>query len=331
MCRRKVFGLALVAALTSALLGEAQVVRKGTDDKAPVLRVSLLGTGGPPPRINHFGASTLVEAGGKKLLFDCGRGTAIRLSQLFDFDRVRLADVDALFLTHLHYDHTVGIADLWLSGWAMAGRKVPFRVWGPAGTEAMMSHLERAYAFDVRLRRDGIGVPDQGAQVLAKDIDAGVAYEKDGVKVTAFSVDHGPVKLAFGFRVDFAGRSVVISGDTRVSENLIRHSQGVDLLIHEAFPVNALRARGPEYFGSKQWAAILQHHTMPEQAGEVFSRVKPKLAVISHYADDQTPSADLAREMITSARKSYSGPLEVGSDLMVIEVGDTVQVRRMEE
>ena len=70
---------------------------------------------------------------------------------------------------------------------------------------------------------------------------------------------------------------------------------------------------------------------MPEQAGEVFSRVKPKLAVISHYADDQTPSADLAREMITSARKSYSGPLEVGSDLMVIEVGDTVQVRRMEE
>jgi ribonuclease Z len=126
----------------------------------------------------------------------------------------------------------VGIPDLWLTGWVQ-GRKVPFRVWGPTGTQQMMSHLERAYEFDIHIRRDvDEKLPAQGVVVVAKDIDQGVVYQSREVKITAFIVDHGPVKPALGYRIDYAGHSVVLSGDTRFSENLIRFSEGTDVLVH---------------------------------------------------------------------------------------------------
>ena len=115
-------------------------------------KVTLLGTGTPSPVIDRFGASTLVEAGDEKFLFDCGRGAAQRLFQL----RVPFNDVHRLYLTHMHSDHLVGIPDLWLTGWIF-GRKVPFEVWGPEGTRHMMSHLEQAFEADIHIRnRTGI-------------------------------------------------------------------------------------------------------------------------------------------------------------------------------
>src|SRR5438477_5506336 len=109
------------------------------------IKVTLLGTGCPPPVMHRFGPSTLVEAGGQKLLFDAGRGALQRLTQL----RVRWQDVRGVFLTHLHSDHVVGFPDLWLTGW-LVGRDHPLLVWGPRGTVKMMSHLDEAYEYDIR-------------------------------------------------------------------------------------------------------------------------------------------------------------------------------------
>jgi len=284
---------------------------------AQELKVTLLGTGNPRPVMSRFGPSILVEAGDEKLLFDCGRGATQRLYQL----KIPFNDVSMLFLTHLHSDHTVGIPDLWLTGWAM-GRNTSLRVWGPAGTKDLMSHLEQAYAFDVHIRRDvDEKLPGEGAVVVAKDIDEGVVYEHAGLKVTAFFVDHGVVKPAFGYRIDFAGHSVTLSGDTRPSENLIRFAQGTDVLIHEVVDPEAYKEISNQ-LTQEQRKKVIEHHTTPEQAGIVFTRVKPKLAVYSHIVPPDVP------EVIPHTRKTYAGPLEVGEDLMSIEIGDKISVHR---
>ena len=280
------------------------------------LKVTLLGTGSPGPRMDRFGPSILVEARKQKLLFDCGRGATQRLEQ----NKVPFAEVDALFLTHLHSDHVVGIPDLWLTGW-IRGRTIPLRVWGPAGTREMMTRLEQAFQFDIHMRRDvDEKLPSQGVVILAKDIEQGVVYENGGIKVTAFVVDHGPVKPALGYRVDFAGHSVILSGDTRYSENLVRFSEGADVLIHEVMDPDAFRLKNPSV-SQERVQTILAHHTTPEQAGTVFARVKPKLAVYSHIVPPD------ASDLIPLTRKTYSGPLEVGEDLMSIEIGEKIVVR----
>jgi ribonuclease Z len=280
------------------------------------LKVTLLGTGSPQPRMDRFGPSILVEAGEKTLLFDCGRGATQRIEQI----KIPFTEIDTLFLTHLHSDHVVGIPDLWLTGWAR-GRKVPLRVWGPDGTKDMMSHLEEAFQFDIRIRQEDDKLSAQGVTVVAKDIEQGVVYDSGGIKVTAFAVDHGMVKPALGYRVDFAGHSIVLSGDTRYSENLIHFSQGTDVLVHEVIDPDAFRTNNP-FMSSERFQAIVGHHTTAEQAGTVFTQVRPKLAVYSHIVPGD------ATDLVRLTRKTYSGPLEVGEDTMSFEIGEKVVVHR---
>jgi ribonuclease Z len=281
------------------------------------LRVTLLGTGTPAPVMNRFGPSILVEAGGQKFLFDAGRGSLQRLVQ----SQVSWRDVNGVFLTHLHSDHVVGFPDLWLTGWLTSNRDTPLLVWGPKGTTKMMSLLAQAYEYDIEIRQFDEHASPEGAVIRATDIAEGFAYEKNGVKIVAFDVDHAPVHPAFGYRINYAGRSVVLSGDTRFSENLIRHAEGVDLLIHEVVAPETYRRAGERPERAK---IIIAHHTTAEQAGEVFAKVKPRLAVYSHIG---RPSAT-EQDLIPPTRKTYAGPLEVGEDLMVIEVGDEIKVRR---
>jgi ribonuclease Z len=185
----------------------------------------------------------------------------------------------------------------------------------------MMTHLAQAYEYDIRVRVTNDHIASDGATLRPRDIGESLVYERDGVKIQAFEVDHGPVKPALGYRIDFAGRSVVLSGDTRVSENLIRHARGVDLLVHEVFVPETLQRAGVPPERAKN---IVAYHVTAEEAGQVFTRANPKFAVYSHVC---MPTA-LDQEILSSTRKTYSGPLEIGEDLMVIEVGDTVSVRR---
>ena len=308
-----------------SLLGLCLAMTANDGLQAQDFRVTLLGTGDPTPSIERFGPSTLVEAGSEKLLFDVGRGATQRILQL----GMPLRDVTGVFLTHLHSDHIVGIPDLWLTGWLsprFGGRMTAFRVWGPVGTEELMSGLESAYQADIRIRIADQNYTPKGISIEAEEISEGVVYERNGVRVTAFDVDHGDlIKPAMGYRVDYAGRSIVISGDTRYSENLIRFATGTDLLIHEVAAVKA------ELFSrSAGTRAIIDHHTTPEQAGRVFNRVKPGLAVYSHITlvFDSTTAAPTLEDLESRTRTSYTGALQIGEDLMSFEIGNTVEVRR---
>lgn len=282
--------------------------------------VTLLGTGTPILSVERFGSSTLVEAGNQKLVFDAGRGASIRLSQL----GLQIAEIDALFLTHMHFDHTNGLSDLWLTGWVF-GRTEPMEIYGPKGTKNMMANLREAHQADIDIRVADENFPLSGIAVNAHDIEESVIYEKDGVRVTVFDVDHGElIKPALGYRVDYQGNSVVLSGDTRLSTNLIKYAQDTDVLIHEVMSIT------PKiYSQSERFRRIMEHHTSPEDAGYVFTESGTKLAVYSHivavgYADEQTGISDIIRRTQTS----YTGRFEVGNDLMSIEVSDTPKVIR---
>jgi ribonuclease Z len=278
--------------------------------------VVLLGTGaGPLVNLQQYGASILVDAGGERFLFDCGRGATMRLTQA----GIPLGSITRVFLTHLHSDHVVQLPDLLLAGWAAGHRAVPLEVWGPAGTRSMLDHLQRAFAFDIHTRRDvDEHFPAAGITVVSHDVQEGTVFEAHGVRVTAFLVDHGPVRPALGYRIDYGGRSVVLSGDTRVSENLIRHARGTDVLVHEVIDPDALRNR-PDSPSAAAVAAIIAHHTTPEQAGEVFRRVAPRLAVYSHAPNSE--------RVLAQTRTTYAGPLQGPEDLLTIVIGEQITVR----
>jgi len=277
----------------------------------PVIKVTLLGTGTPQPIMERFGASILVQAGSETFLFDAGRGCLQRLRQL----KVSYDKINALFLTHLHSDHIVGLPDLWLTGWLISKRATPLKVFGPTGTDNMIEHLQKAFVYDIKIRIEDDKAPEDGSKLLATEIQQGVVYEKNGVKVIAFLVDHYPVVPAFGYRIEYDGHSVVLSGDTRYSENLINFAKGTDLLIHEvAIAPDTLSKSDSKY-------NILAHHTAPEQSGKIFNKVKPKLAAYSHivkiYVRDE-------QEILKRTKINYSGPLILGEDLMSFSIDDTV-------
>lgn len=291
------------------------------------MRVILLGTAaGPTFDAQRLGISTLVEAGSERLLFDAGRSLTTGMARM----AINPSDVTKVFLTHLHSDHIISLPELYLFPWASQGRNVPLQVWGPNGTRRMFAHLQEAFAFDIRIRRDvDEKFSPDGIRVIATDIREGSVYESNGIRVTAFLVDHSPVTPAFGYRIDYQGRSIAISGDTKPSDNLVKFASGVDLLIHEV----ARPKQDPAFIGppdellpnSRQTRGrakiIAEHHTDGVEAGRVFQRVKPKLALFSHFNVD--PSATLRL-----VRQNYEGPVEFGEDLMTIDVGSAVSIRR---
>jgi len=314
LCRVVPFTVAiLILAAGYSLTATAQ-----RSTSSEVFRVTLLGTGAPDPSASRFSASTLIEAGDQKILIDAGRGSTIRLSQL----HIPLGKIDVLFLTHYHSDHTVGIPDLWLTGWlppSFGQRKSPFYVIGPTGAADLMANLERAYAADIKIRMDDQKLTRDGVDVKVEEFTkGGTVYEKNGLRVTAFEVNHGDaVKPAFGYRIDYGGHAVVISGDTRLNENVVKYGTEADLLVHEVFAVK------PELMKNPAIQAIAAHHATPQEAGTVFTRAHPKLVVYTHLSLIGTPTTPSVTtdEIVSQTRETYDGPLVVGEDLMCFEIG----------
>ena len=293
----------------------------------PDFRVTLLGTGVPIPSPDRFGPCTLVEAGDQKFLIGAGRGATIRLYQL----KLPIGRIDVQLLTHYHSDHTSGVPDVWLTGWLepyFGTRKTPYRVIGPTGARELIENLERAYALDIKIRVADEKLPLSGIATEVTEFDRdGPVYEKNGVKVIAFEVDHGDaIKPCYGYRFEYGGRVAVFSSDTRYNDNVIKHGAGADLLVHE------VASARPELMREAYVQRIIGHHTTPREAGVVFARTKPKLAAYTHivlFGSERIPPPTLD-DIVTETRQTYDGPLAVGEDLMVFEIGEMVTVRQLQ-
>ena len=285
--------------------------------QAPAIRIVLLGTGGGPnTNFDQAGPAAWVEAGSERLFVDVGRRAVSQMAQA----KLPTRDVTRLFLTHLHSDHIVSLPDLWLGGWWMA-RERPLEVRGPAGTRAMTENLQEAFAADIDLRT---GPPERlpraTSALIGIDVEEGLIYEANGVRVSAIRVDHGPVPT-FGYRIDHAGRSVVFSGDDRRSENLIAKSQNVDVLFHNmtGFTPEQLQEQGRRGDGIRAAAQLLG---TPEDAGAVFAGSRCKVAILIHSTRD--PGS------MQRIRAVYQGRLEAPDGLSEVLVGENVVVRPLE-
>ena len=312
--------------LISNLLLIEQVLSQesGEGEIATPIVVTLLGTSAPTLDPEQSGMSTLITIGKTQFLVDAGRGVVPQLSKLNPGNEAKaIAGIDRVLLTHLHYDHIISLDDFWLSRWMNSRKQVPLQVWGPDGTQASVDHMIGAYEVDVsdRFSRSEIlglrGNNNTRIKILTTEITQdGVIYAEDGIKVTAFAVDHG--MPALGYRIDYANKAVVISGDTTYSQNLIKNAQNVDLIVHEVFSFS------PEYKNNPLRPIILEAHTTAEQAAALFNLTKPTLAVYSHIGN--FGGDDSSVDYVGRTREHYTGRIILGEDLMTITIADDVKV-----
>lgn len=271
----------------------------------PTTVVVTLGTGTPRPLPDVMGPSTAILVGDRVFVVDAGEGIERRLAAA----HLPVDGVTALFITHLHSDHVLGLADLIFTSWVL-GRTRPFPAYGPAGLTRMTDHLYAAFQEDIQIRTRGLEheSPD-GYRLRVHEIRPGVIYDSAGVRVTAFLVRHGEWKQAFGYRFDTPDRSIVLSGDTRPSDALVRMASGVDVLLHEVQPSDSTQHPGTRTAAA--WAAyVREYHTTALQLGELAARAKPKLLVVYH--DGRRAPRE---QILADIRRSFAGPVVLAEDL----------------
>ena len=214
--------------------------------------VVLLGTGMPRPDPKASGPATAIVLGKQVFLIDAGPGVMRQLRAA----GLPINGVTALFVTHLHTDHTLGYPDLIFTTWVM-GRKSTMRAYGPTGLQRMTDHLVEAYREDIDVRTEGLEHETPGGyRVHVHEIDTGTVYDSAGVRVTAIAVPHGAWGTSFAYRFDTPDRSVVVSGDTRYSERLLEASRNVDVLVHEVYP--EVRVKPEKRPGGDDWPRYMQ-------------------------------------------------------------------------
>jgi ribonuclease BN (tRNA processing enzyme) len=278
-------------------------------------RLILLGTGGGPrPRTATMSSAQVIVAGGRLYVVDCGDGVARQLV----LAGLSLPALRHVFITHHHSDHNADYGNLLLLSWA-SGLRDRVDTWGPAPIAQITRSFMEMSATDIETR-----IVDEGRSPLAPLLHVhevtqpGVLINEDGVRVTAAVARHPMIKSAFAYRFDCGDRSIVISGDTAMSEAIVTLAKGADVLVHEAFYPEAaerLAARVPSAKRLKEH--FFASHTTAEECGKVAAAADVKLLVLSHFVPADDPQ--ITEQMwLEAARRHYKGRIIVGRDLMEI-------------
>ncbi len=292
------------------------------------LHVGLCGTGSPLPNPDRAGPCNVVIAGEQIFVVDIGEGGARNLNLM----AIPAPDVDGVLLTHFHSDHIDGLGPLMLFHWTQGAATAPLPVYGPAGVEAIIAGFNAAYATDNTYRTAHHGekiAPSTGGGAEARPFEMTgnqtVVLEKDGLKITAFTVDHDPVAPAIGYRFDYQDRSACISGDTAKSTNLERVCKGAELLVHEALASHMVKQMTAALEKRKLTNAaiitkdILDYHATPTEAAESAQAAGAKQLVLSHLVPP-LPSSYFYPAFLADAPDKFDGEITVGEDGMLFSL-----------
>ena len=275
----------------------------------------ILGSGTPNPNPERGGSAYAVIVDNTPYLVDFGPGAVRSFAALMPawgggMKEMDVTKIEHAFLTHIHSDHTTGLSDLLLTPWIM-GRENKLNLYGPKGLEKMAESLLDAYADDIDYRVNGTQPSNgTGYQFNFTELADGVVFQDRNLKVEAFKVNHGDFEDAYGFRFTSKDKVIVFSGDTGPSKSLERYAKDADILVHEVYSNAGFLKK------TKDWQIYHRgHHTSTYEVGEIASRAKPKLLVLSHIlfwgADE--------RDILEETRRTFSGNIKIAEDLMVIK------------
>jgi ribonuclease Z len=312
--------------ISLGLASRMAVARLGADGVTGLpdgLHVGVCGAGSPFPDDRRLGPCTLVVAGTRLMVFDAGSG--VRNLNRMGFNPGR---VDAIFLTHFHSDHIDGLGELLLQRWVAGGHGKPVPLYGPPGVETVGAGLMQAYSADrgyrVEHHGDTIVIPSGfGAQSMPFQLgaDGRVTVLRDGdLEVVAFTVEHSPVHPAVGYRIQYKGRTVVLSGDTRDSAAVRREAKGADLLVHEALSLRltGLLAQAAEQAGQgrmkKIFGDITDYHASPEQAAETAREAGVSYLLLNHIVPTLPALPGMEAVFLGEAPRRFAGTLSVARD-----------------
>ena len=273
-------------------------------------KLVLLGTGTPFADPNKSGPSLAIVVNNTSYIVDCGPGVVRRAAEAskLGFPSLEASQLKTLFITHLHSDHTIGLADIILTP-AVLDRNAPISIYGPVGSKKMTDDLMSAYKEDISIRINGLEKGDAIAyQVYTNEIKQGQIYKDSNLTVTAFNVQHGQWDNAFGFVFQTKDKKIVISGDCTYSENLIKYAKDCDILVHEVYSYTGLKKR------TQRWQDYHStFHTSTYQLADIANQVKPKLLILNHQLTFGTSLQSLLDEL----QSKYAGPVVNGADLDV--------------
>ena len=322
---RPQIGAALWDRATGPILANSPI-----EDLPDGLHVGFAGTGAPMPDARRAGSCVFVLAGEHLFIVDSGPGSTVNLEAM----KVPLEEIDAVLLTHHHSDHIAGLGELMLKAWTNGARTEPLPVMGPEGVDVVVEGFNMAFGPDAEHRhahhgdavapRSGFGGSPQTITGFGGD-DSTVVFEDDGVTVTAFLVDHRPIEPALGYRFDYKGRSVVVSGDTLPDETLMHEAQGVDLLVHEAESPEMLSVldqaatTAGEDIAATVARDIRGYHTFPEEAARIARDADVGHLVLTHLLPP-LPVSVLHPTFLGDSADIYSGPITVAGDGMLFSM-----------
>ncbi len=272
-----------------------------------IVNITFLGTGTPRPDINKLGPSILLKYKKNEILFDVGRGTTLRLSQLDN----SYSNINDIFISHMHFDHIVGLADFWLTS-SLWQKKTDTNIYGPKDIKSFCKQLKKMYKKDLNYRYEKGNYSK--INCLYHEL---VKKDKNKLKIIPFENDHGHVDESYGFRIDFGSKKIVYSGDTTYSKNVISNSKNADILIHEVIAVSK-----KIYNNNKKLRKVVKSHTDVSQLIKILKICKPKLTILNHALLFGISENDV----LNLIKKEYKGKVIFAKDLMSIDLGKEINI-----
>lgn len=305
------------------------------------LHAGFCGTGSPMPDLDRAGPCLAIVAGGKLFVFDAGEGAAETLNLM----GLPTGRVQAVFLTHFHSDHIDGLGALGLQRWASSSAKTPLPLYGPTGVEQIAAGLSQVYAQDrgYRVAHHGAAiVPSSGFGFEPKAFAPpaigaeAVVYDQDGVKIIAFGVDHRPIEPALGYRIEYGGQKIVISGDTKLCDCVTKAAAGANLLVHEAIAPNLTQIMGKAAKDSGQAGVsqvfhdIENYHATPSQIADIATTAKVGGVALTHIVP-ALPLKGLEGPFLGDAPAKFKGPFWImrDGDLVSLDAQGTLTKRHV--